>query len=396
MGKVGCRPSGYLYYDFYNKGIRCREYTDLMYTARNMLQANDTMKKINAEIKLGTFDYAKYFPESRNALKFAAPVPKQNGTLFEEYANKWYNVNNVAWKPSTRMGFRSTLDRHLIPAFKGVALTDIKKFTLKSFRTDLTLLDGKKGQKLSNRTINNIMQVLRLVMNEAEDEHGINHPFVNLKPLKTAKSLIQPLSLDEVFKFLEHVVEEYYNYYVVRFFTGMRTAEIDGLKWEYVDFKNKKIQVRVTWQRGLWVSPKTESSVRDIDMSKIVEAALRKQHKITGGGVMVFCTKTGKPLNYANVTKQIWYPTLEKAGIASRAAYQSRHTCATFWLGSGENPEWVAKQLGHANTQMLFTIYSRFIPNLTRYDGSAFQKFLDKALKAHNNNNGKENDKNHE
>ena len=47
------------------------------------------------------------------------------------------------------------------------------------------------------------------------------------------------------------------------------------------------------------------------------------------------------------------------------------------WLASGENPEWVARQLGHANTEMLFKVYSRFIPNLTRRDGSAFEKFLD-------------------
>ena len=28
--------------------------------------------------------------------------------------------------------------------------------------------------------------------------------------------------------------------------------------------------------------------------------------------------------------------------------------------------------MGHTNTQMLFTVYSRFVPNLTRQDGLAF------------------------
>ena len=41
-------------------------------------------------------------------------------------------------------------------------------------------------------------------------------------------------------------------------------------------------------------------------------------------------------------------------------------------LGSGENPEWVARILGHANTEMLFRVYSRYVPNLTRNDGRAF------------------------
>jgi hypothetical protein len=49
---------------------------------------------------------------------------------------------------------------------------------------------------------------------------------------------------------------------------------------------------------------------------------------------------------------------------------------AEAWLASGEAPEWIARQLGHANTQMLFTVYSRFVPNLTRRDGSAIDRLL--------------------
>jgi len=37
---------------------------------------------------------------------------------------------------------------------------------------------------------------------------------------------------------------------------------------------------------------------------------------------------------------------------------------------------WIAKLMGHANTQMLFTVYSRFVPNLTRQDGLAITGFL--------------------
>ena len=56
--------------------------------------------------------------------------------------------------------------------------------------------------------------------------------------------------------------------------------------------------------------------------------------------------------------------------------YQSRHTAATLWLASGENPQWIARQLGHSSTEMLFKVYSRFVPNLTRQDGSAFERLL--------------------
>lgn len=70
------------------------------------------------------------------------------------------------------------------------------------------------------------------------------------------------------------------------------------------------------------------------------------------------------------------YPLLRHLGLAKRRPYRMRHTAATLWLESGEAPEWIARQLGHANTQMLFTTYSRYVPNLTRRDGSAFERLL--------------------
>jgi integrase len=41
-------------------------------------------------------------------------------------------------------------------------------------------------------------------------------------------------------------------------------------------------------------------------------------------------------------------------------------------LAAGENPEWISKVMGHASVEMLFKVYSRFVPNLTRRDGQAF------------------------
>ena len=77
-----------------------------------------------------------------------------------------------------------------------------------------------------------------------------------------------------------------------------------------------------------------------------------------------------------NFCKRVWYPLLKHLNYEARTPYQSRHTAATLWLASGEAPEWIARQLGHANTEMLFTVYSRFVPNLTRQDGSAFERLL--------------------
>jgi hypothetical protein len=55
---------------------------------------------------------------------------------------------------------------------------------------------------------------------------------------------------------------------------------------------------------------------------------------------------------------------------------RTRNTAATLWLAAGEAPECIARQLGHTSAEMLFRTYSRYVPNLTRRDGSAFERLL--------------------
>ena len=40
----------------------------------------------------------------------------------------------------------------------------------------------------------------------------------------------------------------------------------------------------------------------------------------------------------------------------------------------------IARQMGHASTEMLFKVYSRYVPNLTRQDGSAFERLLTQSI----------------
>jgi integrase len=106
------------------------------------------------------------------------------------------------------------------------------------------------------------------------------------------------------------------------------------------------------------------------DALKAQEPATRSRSKF------VFCNRNGDPLAHKNVTNRVWHPLLRHLGIAARRPYQCRHTAATLWLASGESPQWISMQLGHTTTEMLFRVYARFVPNLTRQDGSAFERLL--------------------
>jgi integrase len=134
---------------------------------------------------------------------------------------------------------------------------------------------------------------------------------------------------------------------------------------------------------------KTDGSQREIEMSQPVYDALKHQYLATGDKEYVFSTLSGAPVSTTNFTSRVWYPLLAHLGLRPRRPYQTRHTGATLWLASGESPEWIARQMGHANTEMLFRVYSRYVPNLTRSDGSAFERLLTNSFTNESESKGK-------
>lgn len=382
MGSVRVRKeTGLLFFDFVFQGKRCREQSTLKDTQENRRKMEKMLERIEAEIVLKTFEYAKYFPTSPAALKFSgkagAGEEDQDGVpQFKTFCWEWFNENTVRWKRSYRAMVKGILEKRLEPHFGDKKVSRITKSDILKFRSSLAKVrDGEKG--LSPDRINHIMTPLRMMLDDAADRYDFTTPFLGLKQLPVSLSQVDPFSLEEVVTFLSGVRADFKDYYTVRFFSGMRTAEIDGLQWPYVDFHRREILIRETLVKGHMDTTKTQASARTIAMSEPVYQALKRQFEITGeAGGFVFCSRAGGPLNYTNVASRIWYPTLQKLGLKKRRPYQTRHTSATLWLGAGENPEWIARQMGHTTTKMLFTIYSRFVPNLTRKDGSAIENLL--------------------
>ncbi|MCQ4143374.1 Arm DNA-binding domain-containing protein [Vogesella sp. AC12] len=397
MGVVRARKeTGLLFLDFRWDGKRCREQTELRDTAANRRKLEKMLAQIESEIQLGRFSYATFFPDSRKGVEVTlAPVsvfsPAREEIvmdeavlktpLFADFIKEWLSENQIGWRRSYQVTIRGNIDKYYLPAFGSVRVGAVTRADLLKFRSSLAKVSGRNGNTtLSANRINKIMDPLRRVFEEAADRYDFTTPYVRIKPLKVPKSDVQPLTLQEVKLIVDSVRPDFRNYYIVRFFTGMRTGEIDGLKWKYVDFDRRQILIRETIVYGEDDYTKTDASQRDIAMSQPVYEALVNQYKATGAmSEYVFCNLQGMPIEHNNVTKRVWYPLLASLGLERRRPYQTRHTAATLWLAAGEAPEWIARQMGHANTEMLFKVYSRFVPNLTRKDGSAFEQLLKTA-----------------
>lgn len=386
MGSVNVRD-GMLFFDFRYKGQRCREYTKLADNAVNRRRAAKLLKVIEAEIVTDRFDYSKYFPSSKSATKFEAVKEKQrqsekyfdapDSPLFKEFAETWLAEMKVEWSHSHLVDVEGVLNKYLLPTFGNKRISAINKAQIMQFRSILAKVPGRNSQFLSPSRINHIMTPLRMILNEAADRYDFTPAWKNIKALKVGRTEVDPFSLDEVELLLKHVDDDYYAYYVTRFFTGMRTGEVDALMWKDVDLENKTITVRQSIVRGRLKGLKTDGSYRVIQLTdRVIEALERHRRSVDEALKFVFTNAQKRHLNYAVVARSIWYPAIEKAGLKRRNPYQTRHTYATLLLSAGESPEWIANQMGHTTTTMLFRVYSRYVPNLTRKDGSAFTQFL--------------------
>lgn len=164
--------------------------------------------------------------------------------------------------------------------------------------------------------------------------------------------------------------------------TGLRTAELLGLKWEDVDVENKVLYVNSTrvlvkdrtgsTGRNYMVieqdSGKTKSSIRTVDLNDSACTALQRLRTVTGEFEYVLSTKGGKPVNprfpdktLRNIAVSAGFPEEKIYGMHSL-----RHTFATRLFAAGVEVKVVSELLGHSNTKLTENIYIHVIESLRK------------------------------
>ena len=79
-----------------------------------------------------------------------------------------------------------------------------------------------------------------------------------------------------------------------------------------------------------------------------------------GGSIFINPT-TGNSWADEQVQRRHFDAAVKRVGLRHCTQKQTHHTFATICLMSGANPAWVARQLGHASSKMLFEVYSHWI-----------------------------------
>ncbi len=186
----------------------------------------------------------------------------------------------------------------------------------------------------------------------------------------------------EMRQLLIHIPKLWKDYFIVRFWTGMRSCEVHGLEWEHIDFDHRLIRIRQNWVNGEICDVKTPKSRRALKMcDTLFDAFKRIQKKRINSGEgldsnFVFTGKSGLPLDTHFVSKKLWFPTLLKAGLKRRRTYETRHTAVVLHIAAHENPLYVSQMHGHSDTRLSFEIYAPYVANASRSDGSAFDELM--------------------
>jgi integrase len=159
-------------------------------------------------------------------------------------------------------------------------------------------------------------------------------------------------------------------------FSGMRSSELRGLVWQYIDLDRRIIRVRQRADfRNELGPPKSAAGYRDIPMAPLVAATLTawKAACPSTSLNLVFPSRNGRIHTNSNIHKQCWGP-LQLAASVTQLCRQPdegesvkprfpfhalRHAAASLFIEQGWPAKKVQVLMGHSSIQVTFDIYGK-------------------------------------
>lgn len=288
--------------------------------------------------------------------------------LLQEYLTRWLEVEKATLRPKTAKQYERIVKNHVIPEMGTVKLRDITPFSIDQFYAKL-LENG-----IGVRTIRLTHSVIHVAL-----EKAVKYGFLLRNP--THKATLPRVKYHEMNVLDESQVtlflaaahgscfEALYHLAVV---TGMRQAELFGLKWTDLSWHKGMLHVqrqiqRVSGKGLVEAEPKTRAGVRSIKLGNATLDALRdhlerqNQAKIALGNRwrerdLIFTSSIGSAIDQSNLLKD-YYEILEKAGLPRIRFHDLRHTAASLMLNHGVPVIVVSKILGHSKPSVTMDIY---------------------------------------
>ena len=292
----------------------------------------------------------------------------------EEHIRHWlegYVKTNCSQR--TLDGYQSIAETHLIPALGHVQLKHLQPQAIQGYY-------AKACETLSPRTVHHHHRVLSQSLKYAVRQGYLGrNPAELVDPPSPHGKIMRTLTAHEVEHLLDVSKDNYY-YPIVytAVSTGLRQAELLGLRWRDIDFDKCSISVcQVLYKRrGIcqFKEPKTAHSRRRVDMTPKLALFLKDYRAsrevlyLELGGILslddvVFTSVAGEPLNPSVVTHNFHKLTV-RAGLSGIRFHDLRHTFASLMLLLGAKPKVISEALGHSSVAFTMDTYSHILSGM--------------------------------
>jgi integrase len=289
----------------------------------------------------------------------------------------------------TYEGYQSIIKNHLTPAFGSLTMKQLTPPVIQAYY-------GQGCEKLSKRTVHHQHRVLSESLKYAIRQGYLGrNPCDLVNPPRPVKKTMRTLTPSEVEHLLD-IAKDSYFYPIIYFAvsTGLRQAEILGLRWRDVDLDMLSISVnQVLYKRSgiaQFKEPKTQHSRRRVRMTPKLAVFLKEyrntrewlyvqSNKLLSLDDLLFTTYQGKPLNPSVVTHNFFKLALQ-AGLKGVRFHDLRHTFASLMLLRGVSAKVISEALGHSSVAFTMDVYSHIIEGMQE----DAMKLLDDILPAGN------------
>lgn len=338
--------------DFKWQGVRYRPRLRLTPTPANIRYAARLKATIEHEIATRTFDLGKHFPE------LAKRTP--NGTRLSHIMGDYIRGLSKELEPETIEEYEN--DAEIFAA--GVEDPPASQLTRARIRKWVN------DSSLSKKRLDNILIPARGALRQAVEDGLIeSNPLADfrIRRVRQTKETIDPFTPEEV-----AALGQSQNGALWRFWawTGLRSGELIGLQWRDLGDSRDSIRIRRAIRVGRQKSPKTAAGDRTSVLLPAARAALAGIPDGPLESPVWRNPNTGSGWYEDRALARAFRKDCESAGVRYRYPYQLRHTYASWALSAGENPSWVAKQMGHKNVLMVLKVYGRWIPQVDPQAGS--------------------------
>ena len=333
--------NGKLWITFYHQSTRYRRTLGLDDNRTNRkLATNKLIPEITYKLNSG-----KFFETDKSKIP-----------TVDEYAKISFELHSKTRKATTTYDYETSLRLHISPTFGNKRLNIIKP-------SDIQLWQNRLLDTLKPRRVRNIRATFNTIFEDAmRDEIIDKNPISRVKTPRLDKIEVKSFSLEEMKLIIATAKGEMKAFTALGFFTGLRSGEMIGLRWEDVDFTKKEIHIKRTIKMGEISTPKTKNSVRTIDILDNLLPYLQEQYKLTSKKKSyVFLNKDDEHYyDIKRIRNTKWKNLLKECKIEYRTIYQMRHTFATVMIENSEDILWVSNMLGHADASMTLQMYAKY------------------------------------